>query len=120
MLDTNQIVTIIQQTGGTISTLISQVAYFFAIQQAAAWLSFTFPCLLLFSVLLKIAKTQKALGDVDKTGYTALFAWLLFSVALYTGVRGMAHVAQAAFSPAIYVASEIGGIDALLRSVEKK
>lgn len=118
-MTTQDVITIIQQSGATLSSLINQVAFFFAIQSAAAWLCYTLPSLLLFGVLLKIAKTTKALGNEEKAGGVIFAAWLFFAVSLFTGVRGMAHVAQAALSPVVYVASELGGIDKLLQEVKK-
>lgn len=122
MFDAQQIVTIIQQTGGTISQLITQIAFFFAVQAASQWLSFSLPCLLLFSVLLKIAKSQKSLtneGASERAGLTVFFAWLFFSASLFTGVRGISHIVQASLAPIVYVTSEIGGIEKLIEGAKK-
>lgn len=124
-MNIENIITIIERTGGTLSTLISQIAFFFAINSAAHWLSFTLPCLLLFTILLRIAKSQKALAGGDasaeaKTGGIVFAAWLFLAATLFTGVRGLAHVAQAAVSPAVYVASELGGLGTLIEKLNKQ
>lgn len=119
-MDTSQIIQIINATSANVSTLISQVAWFFAIQSAAHWLSFTLPCLLMFSVLLRLAKTSKTMEQVETAGRFVLFAWIFFAASLYTGVRGLAHVAQAAVAPTVYVASEIGEIGAVVSQITKK
>lgn len=119
-MDTQQVIDIIKATGGTVSELISQAAFFFAIQQASKWLSISLPLLILFSVLLKIAKTNKVSGMSDeKVGIYVLVAWLAFAGTLFTGVRGVAHLIQAAVSPAIYVAATATDVHQLIQELKK-
>jgi hypothetical protein len=119
-MNQEMIISIINQVGGTASQLVTQIAFFFAIKAAASWFSFTLPCLLLFGVLLKIAKTQKTLdGNDSKVGGTILAAWIVFSLSLFTGTRGVAHILQAALSPVVYTATEVGDITQVLKREQK-
>lgn len=120
-METSQIIEVVKATAGSIDSLISQTAYFFAIQAASSWLAVSLPLLILFGILLRLGSTFKASGSSHQTvGMFVLAAWLCFAVTLYTGVRGVSHVLQAAFSPSIYVASEVGGIVELLKSLPLK
>lgn len=110
-MEATQIIEIIKATAGSLDSLIQQVAYFFAIGQAAFWLSFSFPLLIMFSVLQKVAKL---FDSVNSRGLLVLAAWVCFSLTVFTGVRGLAHIAQAAAAPSIYVASEVGQLQTLL------
>lgn len=116
-MNTENILKIIEATGDTVSDLIFQIAMFFAIHQAAFWLSITFPCLLLYGLLLRIAKGA-ATEDSPLVGLKVA-AYVLLAVTLFTGTRGVAHFAQAALSPVIYVANEIGALDKLLPGNDK-
>lgn len=122
-MNIDNIIMLIEKTGGTLSTLITQIAFFFAIQSAAGWLSFTLPCLLLFGILLRIAKSQKALANTEgeaRVGAIVFAAWVFLAASLFTGVRGMAHIGQAALSPVVYVAGELGGLNAIIEKLGKK
>jgi hypothetical protein len=120
-MNTEQIIEVIKATSGTLDSLISQFAYFFAIQAASKWLAVTLPLLIVFGIMLRIAATFKAEGSSHQTvGSIVLVAWMLFAVTLYTGVRGVSHILQAAMAPSIYVASEMGDLSQVLKLITKK
>lgn len=120
-MNTEQIIEVIKATSGTLDSLISQFAYFFAIQAASKWFAVTLPLLILFGIILRLASTFKAAGSSEQTvGTMILTAWVLFAITLYSGVRGISHVLQAAVAPSIYVASEAGDIGQLLKLIPKK
>lgn len=120
-MNTEQIIEVVKATAGSLDSLISQFAYFFAIQAASKWLSITLPLLILFGILLRLASTFKVNGSSHQTAGTfVLVAWIMFAATLFTGVRGVAHIVQAAMAPSIYVASEIGGVDELLKLFSTK
>jgi hypothetical protein len=112
-----QITQILNAASGNLSTLISQVAWFFAIGWAAKWLSFSFPLLMLFSVFMKVKKNMS--DDVHK-GFTSIVGWILLAVSLYTGTRGVAHLLQAGLAPTVYVANESGFLPELLKNASPK
>ena len=118
-METSAIIEIIKATAGSLDSIISQLAWFFAIKAAAGWLSFTLPCLLLFGVLHKVAKSYNATSQHEKAGAFILIAWIVFCGALYTGTKGIAHVAQAAVSPSVYVALEAGDLLNVLKGLKK-
>ncbi len=115
-MDTTQVIEIIKATAGSIDSLISQIAFFFAIGQASFWLSFSLPLLIMFSVLQKLAKT---FPSETQKGTLVLLAWICFSLTLFTGVRGIAHLAQAAAAPSVYVAAEFGQVGELIKGLKK-
>jgi hypothetical protein len=119
-MDTNQVIEIIKATSGSIDSFISQLAWFFAVKAAADWLSFTVPLLLLFSVLLRIASSLKVEGgSAEKRGGVIFFAWVFFGIAMFTGVKGMAPVLQAALSPSVYVMFEAGDMYEVIKQQVK-
>lgn len=110
-MNTDQIIEIIKATSGTTEALITQLAYFFAIQAASKWFAVTLPLLILFGILLRLASTFKLEGSSHQTvGTFVLSAWMLFGITLYPGVRGISHILQEAIAPTIYVASEAGDL----------
>jgi hypothetical protein len=115
-MSSEQIIQLLSATTGNVSTLISQVAWFFAIGWAAKWLSFSFPLLLLFSVFMKVKKQFSS--DADK-GLVSIVGWILLCASLYTGTRGAAHLLQAGLAPTVYVASEAGLLPEILKTVPK-
>ncbi len=116
-MSVESIISIINATGDTVSHIIFQVAMFFAIQQASTWLSITFPCLLLYGLFLRIAGGA-ATSESPLVGLKVA-AYILLAVTLFTGVRGASHILQAAVSPSVYVASEIGAIDKIIQGTKK-
>ena len=114
-MNTEAIIQIINTTAGATSGLITQVAWFLAIGQAANWLSLSFPALLLFTVIMRVKKNTRPSSDEErgKLGVLVLIGWLLFAFTTYTGVKGIAHMAQAGFAPTIYVTDSLGGLQAL-------
>lgn len=120
-MNTEQIIEVIKATAGTLDSLISQFAYFFAIQAASKWFAVSLPLLILFGIMLKLASTFKAAGSSAQTvGSMVLAAWVLFAITLYSSVRGASHILQAAMAPSIYVASEMGDISQVLKLIPKK
>ena len=121
-MDTEQIIQVINATAGATSGLLSQVAWFLAIEQAAHWLSLSFPALVLFGVIMRVKKNTKDPKEEDKgpLGILVLAGWLLFAFTVYTSVKGLAHIAQAGFAPTMYVADQIGGIDSLKDVIKTK
>lgn len=121
-METQQIIEIIKATAGSVDHLITQLAFFMAITAAAHWLSFTLPLLLVGGIFLRISKSEAALpnGNTAVSGSLIIVAWLGFGLAIFTGVRGVAPVLQAALAPSIYVATEVGGVDKLKELMEKK
>lgn len=111
-MNTENIISIIQATGDTMSEVVFQIAMFFAIHQAAFWLSITFPCFLLYGLFMRVVKG--AATEDSPLIQLKVIAYLLLAVTLFTGTRGVAHFAQAAVSPVIYVANEFGVIQKLL------
>lgn len=121
MMETAQIIEIVKATAGSLDSLISQTAWFFAIKASAHWLSIGVPLLVLFGVILRVASTLKVSGaSAEKIGYYILTAWLVFAGSLYSTVNGLAPLLQAAVSPSIYVAAEVSGVDEALKSLLKK
>ncbi len=119
-MNTEYIIQIINATAGATGNLINQLAWFFSIGAAAKWLSCTLPLLILFGILIKIASTLKAEGKpTELVGKVIFVAWVLFAGTLYTGVRGVAHIMQAAVAPMVYVASEVGSISDVIKEIKK-
>jgi hypothetical protein len=118
-MDTQSIIEIIKAISGTTDSLISQIAWFFAIGAAAKWLSFTLPCLLMGSLLLRISKNLAEKAIHWKPIFST-FGWAFICVTIYTGTKGVAHLAQAAVAPSFYIAAEIGQVDELLKGLGKK
>ena len=114
-MNQEMIISIIKATAGSLDSLISQVAWMLAVQAAAHYLSVTLPLVLVGSILLRLAATEKGLGNHAKAGSFILAAWVLFAGSLFTGVRGVAPLAQAALSPSVYVAMEAGDILKLIK-----
>ena len=114
-MDTTQIIEIVKATAGSASVLINQVAWFFAIQQAAQWLSFSFPLLMLFSVMHKL----RSKFPETSAGAMGLVAWILLALAIGTGVRGAAHLAQASLAPTVYAAEAVGSVQKLMETLKK-
>jgi len=120
-MDTAQIIEVVKATAGSLDSLISQFAWFLAIHAASGWLSFTLPLLIMFGIFLRVGSTLKVEGsDPRLVGGMVLLAWTFFALTLFTGVRGVSYVIQAAVSPSIYVASEVGGVAELLKSLPLK
>lgn len=120
-MDSATIIEIVKASSGSIDNLISQTAWYFAVQAAARWFSVTLPLLILFGIFLKVSQTLKvAASKPEVVGALVITAWVLFAATLFTGVRGLAHVVQAAVAPSIYVASEVGGIVELLKATGGK
>ena len=119
-MDTTQIIEIVKATSGTLDSLVSQTAYFFAIGAASKWLSFSLPLLVLFGIFLRVASTLKASGSKPETvGLLVIASWVLFSLTLFTGVKGVSHIVQAAVAPSIYVATEFGEVAEVLKGLKK-
>ena len=117
-MSVENIIQIINATGDTVSHILFQVAMFFAIQQASMWFSITFPCLLLYGLFLRIAKG--AATQESPLVFLKVAAYLLLAVTVFTGVRGSAHLLQAAVSPSVYVINQVGAIDKLIQVATKK
>jgi hypothetical protein len=119
-MNTESIIQIINATAGATTDLIGQLAWFFSIGAAAKWLSCSLPLLILFGILMKIASTLKAEGKPTETiGKIIFTAWLLFAGTLYTSVRGVAHIIQASVAPIVYVATEVGSVADIIKSMRK-
>jgi hypothetical protein len=120
-MNAQQIIEIVGAASGSVSELLSQLAWFFSVQAAAKWLSISLPLLILFGVLMKVATTLKVTGaDAGKVGIAIFTAWVFFAGTLFTGVRGLAHVVQAFTAPAVYVLSEVGDISEAIKSIKGK
>lgn len=114
-MEINQIIEVVKATAGSLDSLISQTAWFFAIKSSAHFLSIGIPLLVLFGIMLRIAATIKVQGaSAEKVGSIIFGAWLIFGISLWSTVNGLAPLLQAATAPSVYVASEIGGLEKLL------
>jgi hypothetical protein len=119
-MNTESIIQIVSAAAASTGQLVTQLAWFFSIQAAAGWLSISLPLLIIFGVLMKAAATLKAQDSNNHmaVGKLIIIAWIVFAGTIFTGVRGMAHVVQAAFAPTIYVMSEVGQIGEAIKSVK--
>jgi hypothetical protein len=115
-MNTESLIQVINATSTGTSALLSQIAWFLAIGQAAHWLSYSLPLMLLFSVIMKV---RKNLEDKTKGGLLALVGWGLLALSVHTGTKGIAHLLQAGLSPGIYVADHSGIVNKLLPQVLK-
>jgi hypothetical protein len=118
-MDINMMIEILKTVGAPITELINQVAWFLAIGAASKWLSITFPCLILFSVFIRMGNSMQQ-EDKSKEGELKFLAWILVAVTIYTGVRGTSHVMQAAFAPTVYIATEFKEASDLLKAAGGK
>jgi len=119
-MDTEQVIEIIKATAGSLDSLITQFAYFYAIHAASQWFAVSLPLLILFGVILRMASSLKVSGSSPETvGALVLVAWVMFAVTIYSGVRGTSHILQAAMSPSAYVASEAGNLTDVLKILKK-
>jgi hypothetical protein len=115
-MNTESLIQVINATSTGTSALLSQIAWFLAIGQAAHWLSYSLPLMLLFSVIMKV---RKNLEDKTKGGLLVLVGWGLLALSVHTGTKGIAHLLQAGLSPGIYVADHSGIVNKLLPQVLK-
>lgn len=116
-MNTEQLIQVINATANSAGSLLNQVAWFMAVGQAASWLAYSFPLLVMFSVIMRIKKNQ----DEDTTkGGLALVGWTILCITVFTATKGIAHLIQAGMAPSIYVADQIGILTALLSTIQTK
>jgi hypothetical protein len=104
-MNTDQLIQVVNGAVGGINTLISQVAWFIAIGNAASLFSVSVPLMMLTRLFSSIHDKHIKDNTQGYTGYCKVMAGVLFAISMGYGVKGLSHLVQAGIAPAIYTAS---------------